>query len=253
MCFDPVSLGAAAIGTAANVGGGILNRNAQAQQAEQQSNQNVAAAAARTQQLLRFLAQQRVYQGQNQEAFKPVTAAIDPATFQATQAADTASRAGAATTAINDFTSHAPTVATSGTDPNNLVQKEIAARSGVETGKSTRDATNDATLKGFGDVFSNLGLTTNEAARHIDTTNSFARTDASLLPQQQDIAAAPYSQPVPQASSPWGSILSGLGNIAATAGGSGAASRGLSALNLGDVFRSSMSPAQMFAGGMIPM
>jgi hypothetical protein len=234
MCFDPVSLGALAIGTGASIGGGMLTRGAQAEQQQQQMNENLASAGVRNQMLLNFLNQQRKYQDQNSAAFKPITAAIDPTTFRAAQATDTANRTNAGTTAINDFTGAAPAVATTGTDPNNQVQAEIARRSGVETGKSLRDVGNEAKLKGFGDVFGDLGLTTNDAARKIDTTNSFARTDASLLPEQQQLAAAPFSQPVPQTGSALGSILSGVGNIAATFGGSRAGASGPT--NLGNVF-----------------
>lgn len=230
MCFDPVSLTIAALGEAASVGGGIMNAQAQADQAAAIAQDNANAAAASNKVLSAFEDTQAANQATNNASLTPVYGAIDPATFQANQAAIAQNEGDQASKAIAATLASVPQPTLTNTD-NGQSAKAIADRIASRTGVSVQDAQNAAKLNSFGQAFSDLGLTETDANRKIDTVNTNARAQAALLPTDEQNAALQARRYIAPADTMTGTALQGLGNLFATVGGSGLAKSGLSGLS----------------------
>lgn len=218
MCFDPVSLGAAAIGGGLSLAGGAMNR-ASAQQAQNQANAlNAMASIAANNDLFNSLKKQDAYTAQNQEALQPAFNAYDPSTFEAGRQKLAADNTQKATQAIYGAPTDHP--ALTNTD-NNQTSNEIAKRLADRLAYSAGNAKNAAELNSYGGAFTNADNAGQGAARAINTTNSLSRLEASMLPQRQQYDAYPY-----QAAASYikpntnGSILQGIGNVFSAFGGS---------------------------------
>jgi hypothetical protein len=209
---------AAGVGT--SLIGGEMSAQAAKTQQEQQLNQNLAAEMARNGVLNQFLAKQNQYQAQNNASLKPAVAAVAPAAVTQNQAQDATSRINAANSTINAGTAPSPVAPL----PNSpaILQDTMNARSAAGIDKAKADAGAGAQLGSYGDENTNIGLSNQTAGRAIDTTNSFARGDANMLQNQQQLAGfqAQVGNPVYPAST-MGSAVSGLGNVFATLAGSG--------------------------------
>jgi hypothetical protein len=239
MCFDPVSLALAAGGTAASVIGGSMNADAQQKAAAAQMQDNQNAANASNAVLQKFNAAQGVNQSANNAALGGTLGMVAPGAFQANQAAIAGAASNNASSAIASTLAGVKQPTLTNTD-NGQTAAAIAARTGVMTGQSVRNANNAATLGAYGTNFAQLGLGEANSARQIDTTNNLARRQAQLLPTDEQNAALQARQYVPGPDYTAGTALQGLGNIFATMGGSGAGSR---AVNGAGSFLSGLAPS----------
>ena len=220
MCFDPVSLGMAALGTGSSVLGGIMNQDAQTKQLGQIAQDNANAATVSNAVLSKFEDTQKANQDVNNATLAKTYAFTDPAAFGANQDSIASDSTNNAKTAIGALLAGQKAPALTGTD-NGQTANEIAMRTGVATGKSIRDATNSAKLGAYGTNFAQLGLKEADSARGIDTMNQTARGQAGVLKTDEDNAALQARRYIAGPNYGLGTALQGLGNIFASAGGSG--------------------------------
>jgi hypothetical protein len=221
MCLDPISLGLLGTGILGSVGGGIMQNKAMQTQQGQQLNQNLAAEEARNQTLQRFLQTQKGYQKDNTGVLNSTIAGVQPGAVAGAQSSATQNRSTAANQAIDNGiqTTQAPPISGAGSS---VVQGAMNDRSNAAIGTAKAGAAAQSAVGSYGDENTNMNLQGQDAARKIDTTNSFARGDAALLPYEQQLAdfQARVSNPVNPAST-MGSAVEGLGNVFASLAGSG--------------------------------
>lgn len=191
-------------GTAASVGGNMLTQNSNVKTAQNQAN---AANAV----LQGNIAQQEQYSAQNEGTFNNNLATYTP-DAQSTQLADAQTTRGNADVA--NITPETGTVLSPSTAPAEDTQ-DLANRMGAVMDYSTENAKNQGALEGYGDTWLTNSLNNAAANRQMGVVNSESQLEANLLPEEQQIAeTGAWSPP-----SPWGSLLSGVGSIAASAGG----------------------------------
>ena len=109
-------------------------------------------------------------------------------------------------------------IAISGTAPD-VVKSEIAGRMKSAFMDATDRARMLGKLGGYGDQWFNNNVGILGDSRKIDTTNSFARQEAALLPSYQSLAEYQAYKP----STGIGQAMYGLGQIGASAAGAGMA------------------------------
>lgn len=109
-------------------------------------------------------------------------------------------------------------IAISGTAPD-IVKSEIAGRMANAFKSATDRARTLGQLGGYGDQWFNNNVGILGDSRKIDTTNSFARQEAALLPSYQSLAEYQAYKP----GSGLGQAMYGLGQIGASAAGAGLA------------------------------
>jgi hypothetical protein len=208
------------LGLGTSLLGGQMTANAQRQQQEQQLNQNLAAEQGRNAVLQNFLKTQKDYQANNQSELNTAIAADAQPKLAADQAASTASRMQNADNSVSNVIT--PNVAPPSSTGSTTEQNDLNARTAAGIGRAAAVTGANATLGAYGDTNAAMTNSALTAGRGIDTTNSFARGDAALLPSEQQFAdfSARAQNPV-QPVSTWGSSLSGLGNVFAALGGSG--------------------------------
>lgn len=218
MCFDPISLALMAASTAASVGGGIVNRNTQRQNADRVAMRNLQVARERNAVRDQYRERQKAWgdeaQGENTKAID----AMGPDAQAKKQGKVTDARA-----AVAQNIQRAPVAGEapiSGSAPS-VVEGEIASRMMKAYQDSQAHAGRAAKLGGYGDVWQANALDLNNTNRRVNTLNNFSRGDASLLGYDQDFA----EYLVPQAkmkSNVWGDVLTGVGKLGSAAAGSGA-------------------------------
>lgn len=101
------------------------------------------------------------------------------------------------------------------------VKSDIAARLRAGFDHALKTSKANAKLGGYGDQWAGNALATAGAGRKVDTVNSFARGNTTLLPSLQDFAQYGANQPVVDNGNVTGSVLSTVGKLLAGAGGSG--------------------------------
>lgn len=179
------------------------NRNAQAQ------------ANARMQALREHQAKQRQFADDNYKVMD-ARLAEDYSGDAAKNQLDEATEARTETI-MNNMPEATTDVAISGTAPD-IVKTEIAGRMADAFKSATDKARTLGQLGGYGDQWFNNNIGLMDSSRKIDTTNSFARQEAALLPSYQSLAEYQAFKP----SSGVGQIMYGLGQIGASAAGAGA-------------------------------
>jgi len=196
-------------GAAASLGGTLMERNAQQENA-------AAMARARNQELRDSMARQRRYEDRSRtEGVAKALERFDPKTQADAQAADQARRDTAITEAV------APTQGAEGVpldDSTNVVVKGAISKKLSDVFKLATDrAKLNAKPLTYADMLAGNNIDLTNAGRVVDTQNSFARQEAAMLPAQQDFAAY-MAQKDP---SIWGPVLKAAGGLAVGAGGSG--------------------------------
>lgn len=214
MCIpglDPLSLGLLAAGTAASVGGTMMQRS------EQQAA-NAREVEARNAVLRDNLARMAVFQKQNATQQSALMNKFTPASQQQNQTDATAARdaqiTGAIPTAASEAGATPPPL--TGSQPQ-IIKSDLAGKMLGAFQTATNAAKANAALGSYNDAWANNNFGITDTARNIDTTNSLAQGQAAILPSQQDLAAASVYQPP----SGFGGMLSGLGSLMAGLGGSG--------------------------------
>ena len=265
MC-DPVTLGVTAALGAAGMGVNALGANAQNQAASQTEasqeaqaiatyKDNAAAANASNATLQKFLTQQTANQQANNAAFAPTMAYYTPATYQANQANIAKTNAATAVSGIQALLPNQlalPDAHLSNTD-----NGQSAAA--IKTAAQTRDnlaetnATNQANLASYGQALTGGNLAAASSARQIDEQNAIARSEASMLPTDEQNAALQARQYVAPAQTSTAlnvPVLQGVGNLLGSLAGSQSGQIGNAINNgvssLGSLFNGSLDTA---AGG----
>lgn len=206
MCFDPVSLGLLAAGTAASVVGGSMSRS------EATKNEQ-AQAAAKNAELRATLDRQKAFGDQNASVLSDVISKFSPqAQGQNALGADQKREDAvvANMTPPQDSTNAVPLG-----DTPNVIKGAYASRMADKFAQATAEARAKAKFGSYGDVWTGNNLTTTGGARSIDTTNTLARDDAALLSSRQDLAGYTAARPP----SGIGDTLSALGGLVAGAAG----------------------------------
>jgi hypothetical protein len=203
MCNPLMLAGAVGLGAA----GSIINGNS-AKEAAQRDAQ------ARNAVLAQTIAKEKGYAADNAKEFGGNIAHYAPGSQDAQLASAQAKRTA---TMTGNMTSADPTAVPLPADTNPAATGDLAKRMlAVHDGAVSR-AGLTAKVGGYGDTWLQNNLNTNEADRNIGVTNNYAEGQKAILPAlQDDAAAAAYKPP-----SVWGSVLSGLGGVAAGAAGGG--------------------------------
>lgn len=209
MCFITPTMALLAASTAASVGGGAIARN----EAEE-NNQRIA--DARNKVLENTLQRQNRLARENEKVLAQTVDRFDPQNQQqtATQAVEkrTADLTGNQVAPAPD----AAEVPLAGNAPQ-VIKGAIAKRMLDAFNKSTDRAKTTAAASAYGDVWGGNSRDITGAGRNIDTTNSFSRSWAGLMPSLQDFAAYNANKP----SSGLGQLLQGLGGLGAAFAGGG--------------------------------
>lgn len=206
MCFDPISLGILAAGTAASAGGGMMARN---EALTNEQNQ----ALAKNAELRRTIGRQKQFGDENANVLSDAISKFAPQTQGAAGMAADTKRENAVVGNMTPPQTTADAVPLGDTPA--VIKNAYASRIADKFAKATDEARAKAKFGSYGDVWTNNNLGITGAARNVDTTNTFARDDASLLPAKQDLGAYSVWKP----SSGIGETLQGLGNLAAAYGG----------------------------------
>ena len=204
MCFDPISIGLMAAGTGAGMYGASKTRNEKILNDARQAD-------ARNAVLRDYLGRQKVLQDENQVTNTATIGKFDAPTQTAVLADAQGARANDADVALAPLNNaNYAGIPLPGNSPSG-VKSDIASRLRAGFDKATATAKASAKLGGYN------ALTTSDAGRKIDTVNSFARGNTSILPSLQD--AAQYG--AYEAPSGMGALFSSIGNLLAGAGGAG--------------------------------
>lgn len=214
MCFDPVSIGLLVAGTAASMAGSSIARK----ESEEGQAREV---AARNATLREQQARARRFAEENEAVTKrTVDRFAEPEQKKITDNVN----------AQRDATIDRTVVPTAGvddipldTDGPQIIKSGIAKKMLDAFKKSTDNAKLAARVGAYGDVGTQNNLNMIDAGRKVDTVNSFARQEAAMLPSQQELAALTVRRPP----SGTGQLLSGLGSLMASVGGSGIVRRGV--------------------------
>lgn len=244
MCLSSlISLGTGLGGLALAGQGAAQNAQAQAKQTEETAIDNELAAAASNNVLGKFLNEQGVNQAANQAALQPVYDAIQPSTFQASQAGIAGTNNAAAQQGITDVLASAgPQLGLTGTD-NGQSAAAIQKATNNKVGVARNAAQDYANLAAFGQNFQNLGLTEMNANEKIDTTNNKAKAQAGILPTDEQNAALQARIFIPPADTTNGNTMIGLGGLlSSNAGGIGTAVAG-AAPSIGSYFGKLLAPS----------
>lgn len=253
MCFDPISLGMAAIGGGLSAGGAMAKNRAANREKNtsafaniQQMEQDSAVAKLRNKILNEYVGRQKEFTGQNQEAFKGGAGGYAAPAMEA-------SRAGAETSR-NDFLAKQvagiPQTEMAMRDSDSpAVQSELAKKMGEALASSQAGAGRAAKLGSFGDSWTTAGEGAQSAARSIDTTNNFARGEIAMLPADQDLQEFVLRKPIYKAGAnnknPAG-LLGGLGSLVGSLAG---AYGGKIGSGITSMFGSGGGSANAFANG----
>lgn len=159
-------------------------------------------------------AKQQGFAGQNADTLGTDLSFYQP-DAQAKQLATAQQTRGANNVANISAPDAAPQAAVpAGTPP--AVAAEYAKRAGAAHDYAAGVGQAEGDLGGYNDSFFQNSLRDQQANRDIGVTNSYSNEEKSLLPARQQLAqAAAYKQP-----SIWGPLLTGAGNMMASAGGS---------------------------------
>jgi hypothetical protein len=226
MCLGPELLGAAAAGgglsassviplalsLGTSVIGGQMQASAQKEQQDQQAQQALAQEQARNSVLQQFLQTQKQYQQNNDAQLNTAITADTKPKLAATQTNAVNSRIQNADSSVaNTIT---PNVAPSSPTGSTFNQNDLSARTGTALNNAGAVTRAGATLGGYTDANAAMVNSAIAAGRNIDTTNSFARGDAALLPAEQQFASeeAILQNPIYPVSTT-GSAIQGLGNV----------------------------------------
>lgn len=234
MCFDPVSmtLMAAAAGGNTIAGNAEKKANAKFQVANidadrQQLQQNAEEAAARNAIRDKYDANAQGFANDNQGSIGDVFSQFaQPAQQQASDAA-VANR-----TASIDAALGGPTTTNDlafRKDTPDIVKAAYAKKLGdVFTDAQARGAA-AAKVGSYGDVAGSNDRATAGGVRNVNTTNTLARGNMALLPQEQDLAGFQVRKPIFRPAAPdvpwWTGPLKMASNVAALAAGSGAGAK----------------------------
>lgn len=254
MCFDAligpaISAGTGLAGTMLSGSGAAANAKAQAQHDEQVATDNVLAAAASNQVLKKFQQQQVGNMATNQAILQPEYAAIQPGAMEASRQGLAAQGNAAGQGAIDQvLAGGGPQLGLTHTD-NGQTEKAVADAIGARTQLSRNDAMNYANLASFGRNMGQLGQTSLNTSEGIDQTNMNARSEAGILPTDEQNAALQARQFIPPADTSSGNTQIGIGNaLASNAGGIGTAV-GNGIKSLGSLFGGSAINVNPTTGG----
>lgn len=225
MC-DPATLAA---GTALAAGGGMISRKSALDTAQAEANARNGALANTIGGL------DKIYSGTNAPAFNSAVGAVNVGNLAPAQDARVANNVGAITKPdIN---------APSGGDMPPAVANAYKGDLADAFKFATNQATASGKLGGYGDQWFNSNLAKQDAARKIGIGNSNAENLKSLLPAQQDIAAAEAYRPP----SMIGGVMQGVGNMM---GGYAGSSKNNLTGSLGSSIGSAMIPTGALSGGL---
>src|SRR5262249_8012648 len=149
-----------------------------------------------------------IYRTQNAPAFSGAIGAVTPGGLQTAQNARVATNTGniVAPSASGPANEPLPPIS-SDAPPAEASERNAALKSAFDF--TNNAATAQGKLGGFSDQWFNSDLAKQDAARKIGVANSNANNIKSLIGPEQDLAAAAAYRPP----SPWGSLLSGTGNL----------------------------------------
>lgn len=238
MCLSElISGGVGLAGSMLSGSGAASNAKATAQHDEQVATDNVLAAAASNQVLKKFQQQQVGNMATNQGILQPEYAAIQPGAMEASRQGLAAQGNAAGQGAIDQvLAGGGPQLGLTHTD-NGQTEKAITDALGQRTQLSRNDAMNYANLASFGRNMGQLGQTSLNTSEGIDRTNMNARSEAGILPTDEQNAALQARQFIPPADTSSGNTQIGIGNaLASNAGGIGSTVGGFLQKGLGSLF-----------------
>jgi hypothetical protein len=196
---------ASVLGSAAAAGGTYMS--------QQEASQNAQRAAdARNRELQATLARTKKLGEESRNIYKQREQEIAPEAAQQSHEDATASRTATLEGAIPDSAPEA--VPLSGSAPT-VVKSEIAQKLLDATGEAKTQARALGKIGGYGDMWFNEGLSSNNADRRLSVPQNFIQNEMALLPFSQDFAEYGAYRP----SSGVGEIMAGVGNVVASAGG----------------------------------
>ena len=226
MCFDPVTLGRAAVGGGLSAAGGMAEQRANNRDQRlkswanvQQMQQDAEAAKLRNRVLNEYVGRQHEFRDQNQGDFKSAVAGFDAGAQEAQRGASEAERnaflqqqiGSAPATTVQTRESASP-----------AIQGEIAKKLSEALASAQAGGSRAAKLGSYGDAMRNNGENLQSSARKIDTTNNFARGEIGMLGADQDLQEFQMRKPIyiPGAnSSNPSSTLKGLGSLVGSLAG----------------------------------
>jgi hypothetical protein len=194
------------LGSLASVAGTVITTNEQRANAERQ-------AKARNDELNRVLVRNDKLADESRQSFTQRMTDVQPDQAQNDQQAAETDRAQALDSAVDRS---APTIPLAGDAPQ-VVKSEIAKKMQEVFAGGRAEAGRLAKLGARGDSWFNSGLQDTAAARDIGVQSNQAAGNLGMLPHLQDFAEHRAYKPI----SPWGAILSGIGNMAGSYGGGG--------------------------------
>lgn len=196
---------ASVLGSAAAAGGTYIS--------QQETNKNAQAAAdARNRELQATLKSTNKQSDIARNIYQQREDQIQPAVMDKSQEDATASRTATLEGAIPASAPEA--VPLSGSAPA-VVKSEVAQKLLDATGEAKTQARSLGKLGGYGDMWFNEGLKSNNTDRNLSIPQNFISNEMALLPFSQDFAEYGAYRP----STGIGEIMAGAGNVIGAAGG----------------------------------
>lgn len=226
--MDPATLAIMAAASAGKAIAGIAERNTASKNQVGQINyqmaqdaQDAAAAAARNRVLGDYLGRQDQWIAQNQgdlntgiAGFMPDAQALRRTGAEGARTASIDTAMGAPATGAVPLRASTPGFVAREFDKKVNEARDLARASGMKL----------ARVGSYGDQWQQNNRDIGATGHKIDTTNTIARGNMSLLPYAQDLeefqVRAPIAAPTPQSTPWWASLLSGAADLASTYAGS---------------------------------
>lgn len=209
MCDPLLTIAGLVASAGLSVGGGVVQRG-------EALRNEAAQAAARNADLRTMMAKQSGYEADNRNALASSLTKFQQPAQATTQGNAEATRTNEATANITPVSQSVSEIPLSGDTPQ-VIRSAVADRMKDAFAKSTDVAKERAKLGAYGDAWGANSREIDATGRSINTTNNFSKTEASMLPDRQALSAYIASK----RPTGIGSTMQALGNLGASAVGSG--------------------------------